>query len=363
MKINIVIDIRTLSLKPSGIGLYVYYFIKEFVKYEFINLTLLTDVSESEEINELKDLGLEIIEYGKIAKKNLEIFSYFKFVNKALTDINPDFFWEPNQIIPIKFNGIQCKVVVTVHDILPLTHIRYHKWYYFPYFYFFLKKTFKNVDGIIYNSNDTKINVSNIFLINKNIKEHISYCIVNGTNCQNLCDDGYFLYIGNLEKKKGVDLLIDAFRIYLENGGGNKLFLAGNLREPDLLTKINNHNNDYPNTIEYFGYINKKYKEDLLSRCSCFVFPSRAEGFGIPPLEAMYYSKPIIASDLEIFKEIMDDTVNYFQLLNDKYDKYKLADCMLKYTKNVSYDQILLKYSSKSRGKELVEYFQLFKDN
>ena len=103
---KITIDIRTLSSRPSGIGLYVYHFIKEIIKYNDFELILITDIVESDEIKELKELGLKIIEFGKPIKKSLGIFSYFRFVKKILQESKTDIFWEPNQIIPI---NLRCK--------------------------------------------------------------------------------------------------------------------------------------------------------------------------------------------------------------------------------------------------------------
>ena len=57
----------------------------------------------------------------------------------------------------------------------------------------------------------------------------------------------------------------------------------------------------------------------------CYVFPSIDEGFGIPLIEAMRSQLPIICSDIEIFKEIGNDSVIYFKKKdkNDLYDKLR----------------------------------------
>ena len=46
--------------------------------------------------------------------------------------------------------------------------------------------------------------------------------------------------------------------------------------------------------------------------CSLLVFPSLYEGFGIPVLEAMVAGKPIVLSDMPIFREITDNQGFYF---------------------------------------------------
>src|SRR5262249_18471409 len=49
----------------------------------------------------------------------------------------------------------------------------------------------------------------------------------------------------------------------------------------------------------------------LYRRAMCLVFPSKTEGFGIPPLEAMALGCPVISSDAASLKEVGGDAVMY----------------------------------------------------
>jgi glycosyltransferase involved in cell wall biosynthesis len=49
----------------------------------------------------------------------------------------------------------------------------------------------------------------------------------------------------------------------------------------------------------------------LLSRAKAFIFPSFAEGFGLPPLEAMASGVPVVCSDIPVFREVYGDAVRY----------------------------------------------------
>ncbi|MDD5704297.1 MAG: glycosyltransferase family 1 protein [Kiritimatiellae bacterium] len=52
------------------------------------------------------------------------------------------------------------------------------------------------------------------------------------------------------------------------------------------------------------------------AHATVFVYPSRAEGFGIPLLEAMHYGCPVVASRIPCFEEVVGDAVAYFNPLN-----------------------------------------------
>jgi glycosyltransferase involved in cell wall biosynthesis len=60
----------------------------------------------------------------------------------------------------------------------------------------------------------------------------------------------------------------------------------------------------------------------LYSLASVFVYPSRGEGFGIPLLEALMVGVPILASDIEVFREVSGETAAYF----DPASPHKLAE-------------------------------------
>jgi glycosyltransferase involved in cell wall biosynthesis len=56
----------------------------------------------------------------------------------------------------------------------------------------------------------------------------------------------------------------------------------------------------------------------LYKSAFCFVYPSLYEGFGIPPLEAQAAGTPVIASDISVFREVLNDSVLYCDPNNSK---------------------------------------------
>lgn len=59
-------------------------------------------------------------------------------------------------------------------------------------------------------------------------------------------------------------------------------------------------------TIHRLGYVDDDELRALLTGATAFLFPSRYEGFGLPPLEAMACGTPAIVSDLPVLRESTD---------------------------------------------------------
>lgn len=75
----------------------------------------------------------------------------------------------------------------------------------------------------------------------------------------------------------------------------------------DFKYKIQN-----PTRFDFLGYVDDTELERLYANAYLFVYPSLNEGFGYPPLEAMRYSVPVIASSFSSISEICGGGVLYF---------------------------------------------------
>lgn len=87
---------------------------------------------------------------------------------------------------------------------------------------------------------------------------------------------------------------------------------------------------EYPNIEIITGKKNDKEMLDILYRSDCFVFPSRGEGFGIPPLEAMATGMPAIIPNASGMTEYFNKEFMYEVKVKEKcpalYARYKNQD-------------------------------------
>ncbi|MCM1781555.1 glycosyltransferase family 4 protein, partial [Bacteroides thetaiotaomicron] len=106
--------------------------------------------------------------------------------------------------------------------------------------------------------------------------------------------------------------------------------------------------------VLFLGYKNDAYK--YLPYFDAYTIPSHSEGFPLAMLEAAAYGKPIIASNLSVFKEIFtDDEISIFDLNDEKsvpnaierafLEKEKLSrNAKLKYENVYSPDHFVGRY-------------------
>lgn len=365
--LKIAVDARTMGFQPSGIGIYLYDFLCELNKQADFEFVLLTDVIESAQIKRVINSGMQVRCFGKRIFRSIEVYRYFRFINKYLQAEQPDLFWEPNNLLPIRLKNYRGKIILTIHDLFPISKPEYFHWIYCQYFKRGIHQTVKDIDAVLFNSRETQEQALSCFPELKKKRLLVSYLIVKKPPSREIRDDGFFLYIGNLEKRKGTDLLLSAYIKYREKGGTLPLYLGGNIREKEIRKQMDVLQSEY-NTIHYLGYLSEQKKYDYLASCTCFLFPSRAEGFGIPPLEAYAYKKKVITSNLEIFKETLDDSAKTFDFTDDLDTQIEnLANVMLEEEREnspiSSGCNILERYSEENLGKTLANFFRQLVEN
>ncbi len=116
--------------------------------------------------------------------------------------------------------------------------------------------------------------------------------------------DRYVLGLGTVEPRKGfptlvraVDRLDDDVTLVIagqDGWGSAELDAAVAAARPDT-------------RVVRLGYVDDRARSDLLAGAAAFVYPSRYEGFGIPPLEAMAAGVPVVASTAGALPEVLGD--------------------------------------------------------
>jgi glycosyltransferase involved in cell wall biosynthesis len=198
--------------------------------------------------------------------------------------------------------------VLNIHDIVPLEHklepeqgpISYLGWSN-------ILSSCKIVDIVVVNSEYMRNNVVTWY----GISSDKIVVIPNGVDLRRFstCDhklrlegDPAILYLGQLMRRKGVDVLFQAIAKLQSKLPRMKLHLVGSGYIEDfqlLAKKIGIEKN-----VVFHGWVASSMIPCYYKSADFCVFPSRHEGFGIVILEAMASGIPIIASDIGSFREI-----------------------------------------------------------
>ena len=122
----------------------------------------------------------------------------------------------------------------------------------------------------------------------------------------------YILFTGTIEPRKNLSTLLQALLKLKHAGIVIPLVIAGS-RGWGLRANSSALRNELGSQVHEIGYVDTSELPGLYRAAQLFVFPSLAEGFGLPLLEAMASGTPILCSDIPVFHEIGHDLPNYFQ--------------------------------------------------
>lgn len=314
---KIAIDCRLIG--QSGIGTFIENILCEIIKHKEHEFVL---IGNSKVLDKFVSQNRQIIEcnYRSFSLKELFLFPT-KAVNKC------DVFFTPNFNIPF---GIKIPINCTIHDMVFFDTENFGSTIKRYIIKTYIKRALKISKHVFTVSKFSKSRIESLFPIRNDI--HVIYNVIS----QKLKDyksrhkevdkrEG-IVFLGNLKKHKGIETLLQAYSKLLDNGIKKELTIIGkiNFRTKDdtilLSIKI------FGETIKVEENASDEDVYRIISHSEVLVSPSLYEGFGLPPLEALYLGTPVIISDIPVYKEIYKSLpVKYFEVGNatDLFDKLK----------------------------------------
>ena len=166
-------------------------------------------------------------------------------------------------------------------------------------------------------------------------------------------EDEFLLFVGTIEPRKNLIVLLNAYRELLSATelhpqlviAGKKGWLTdslfSSLRELGIEERV-----------LFTGYLSDNDLCALYSSCRVFIYPSKYEGFGLPPLEAMACGAPVIASSIPSIREVTGETARLVApagsddlaqaivtLLSDENERQRLSVAGLKRAQQFSWNR------------------------
>jgi glycosyltransferase involved in cell wall biosynthesis len=125
----------------------------------------------------------------------------------------------------------------------------------------------------------------------------------------------YLLTVGNLQPRKNLVRLLQAFKILVGARGHDvDLLVVGpkHYRADETIAAAG----EVAERVHFTGYVTDRQLAACYHCCQAFVFPSLYEGFGLPALEAMSQGAPIACSDAGSLPEVCGDAALFFDPLS-----------------------------------------------
>lgn len=237
------------------------------------------------------------------------------FLNNWKPDLLHETYYANKSVAPKK-----CPIIITVHDLI---HEKFSDRFSKNDKTSKLKKiAIERADQVICVSENTKRDLIDIYGIDSNklnvVHNGVSekkYNYLNSINIENNIDYEYLLYVGTRDRYKN-------FLAFIAAVGRNK-----NLKNRFKIIAFGGN----PFNEEEKGYFKKfKFEENkiiyksgcdvqlqkLYQGATAMVYPSLYEGFGMPPLEAMMNSCPVISSNTSSLSEVIGNAAEYFDPLS-----------------------------------------------
>lgn len=119
--------------------------------------------------------------------------------------------------------------------------------------------------------------------------------------------DGFLFHLSSLEPYKNPGLLVEMMKHLPQM----QLVVAGRWEKNPELRPVA----DAMPNVHTLGYVTEEEKAWLYAHCSAFLFPSIAEGFGLPPVEVMKFGTPVFLSRFTSLPEVGGDAAYYWDTL------------------------------------------------
>ncbi len=229
-----------------------------------------------------------------------------------------DLLFCPANIAPIRIPR-QTKLVLTLHDVAFVTQPHSVSSAFASYYRFLVPRNINRADRIITISEASRDEIIRYY---PKAKEKISVIPLGVSSIYrpqaSVEKKKQILYVGSVNERKNVAGVIEAFETLPEDFGC-RLVLIGNyfgnfqLSERTLSTLRRAEKNPL---ITFRTGIDDEALMYEYNRSECLLFPSRYEGFGLPPLEAMACGTPVITSNVSSMPEVCGDAALYC----DPYD-------------------------------------------
>ncbi|MDD5585288.1 MAG: glycosyltransferase family 1 protein [Candidatus Omnitrophica bacterium] len=319
---NIGIDIYPLSKQFQGISVYLYNLLTHLYSIDTENTYFLYTYPFASLRLPFKSNASWRLCFKK-GRLNRSATAWMQWTAKNdLRNDAIDVFWAPEGILPLNLPAA-VKTVLTVHDLTYYFYPSTLKWNNRLIFPLFFQRSLLKATTIVTVSHSVAAEIKGIFprFSPKIISLHSG--IIQSSSKKPGKEESrryiaekfqtstdYILTVATLEPRKNIENLLEGYAQFKKNGLCRKyqLLIAGAAGwKTSSLGRLYARLKLSQEEVKFLGYVPAEDMARLYAGAELFIFPSLYEGFGFPPLEALSYGSPVIASDIPVLKETLED--------------------------------------------------------
>ena len=305
------IDCRVLSEKGhAGIAQYTKHLVAHLLKHDTENdyVLFLSELLYRED-----DCPQNVEQ--KLCNSTIPFWSSHLVFSKLVNSSSLNVFHGPSGMLPF---FLKIKSIITIHDLFLIEHPEWFNGKTWFVRKIFIPYSIKKADTIISVSEATKNSLTRLFpRVESKIKVVHEGVVIKqleyakdefSLKYNHLKEKEIILFVGTIEPRKNLLVLLDAFEVLRNKRSEVQLVIAGKVgvKSETTVKRIQNTEG-----VFYAGYISEEEKRYLFDIARVFAWPSLAEGFGLPPLEAMCAGVSVVASDCVTTREILGNDCLY----------------------------------------------------
>jgi glycosyltransferase involved in cell wall biosynthesis len=218
-----------------------------------------------------------------------------------------------------------CQSIVSIHDVIPLTDPAYARGLPAKLYFRLVSAAARNAAAVITLSQFARAEIERIL----EIPGHRIHVVSPGVDdafspvpdpAREVAarrryglPERYVLYVGGADARKNIGVLLESAARLRDMGGAPAIVIAAGLPKPGQPLLFPDWREQARRLVlsqDHVRFIERIAEEDLphiYRSAEAFAFPSRDEGFGLPPLEAMASGTPVLSSNASSLPEAVGD--------------------------------------------------------
>ena len=327
---------RFLVAKRTGVQRAAYNVIKTLIHIDRLNEYVIFTGGDQARNPDWIFANVQVVPSGIRPGDSLRNHFWEQFVLPRLAEeYEVDLLYSPANLAPFFYSG---KSVIHIYDFCFVVNPQWYSLSFRTLYNFLIPRLARRAARVITSSNNSRndllqfcgVEAEQVSMVYLAVDDTFSAKTDGDSQRPKAFPDDYILYVGSLEPRKNIGVLVEAYeRLRAERPELNtKLILIGG--ESPLFADVRLRVKRFKDDVIFKGFVEDTELRQYYRHATLVAYPSLYEGFGLPPLEAMASGTPVVTSSTSSLPEVVGDAA----LKVNPYDSEQLTQAMFSIISN-----------------------------